>query len=57
METDGSPVRVIQAGDKVPTAAFALTPPVCVVEVLLHVVTGPEMLPRTGLREVELHEG
>ena len=57
LDTNGSPVRVIQAGDNVPATAFALRDPVGVVEVLLQVVAGPEMLPRTGLREVELHEG
>ena len=57
LETDGSPVRVIQAGDNVPATAFALSDPDGVVEVLLQVVLGPEIVPRTGLQEVELREG
>ena len=57
LETDGSPVRVIQAGDNVPTTAFALSDPDGVVEVLLQVVLGPEIVPRTGLQEVDLREG
>ena len=57
VDTDGSPVRVIQAGDNVPATAFARKDPDGVVEVLLQVVVGPEIVPRTGLQEVELHEG
>ena len=50
-------MRVIQAGDNVPATAFALRDPDGVVEVLLKVVVGPEIVPRTGLQEVELREG
>ena len=57
VDTDGSPVRVIQAGDNVPATAFALKDHGGVVEVLLQVVVGPDLVPRTGLQEVELHEG
>ena len=57
VDTDGSPVQVIQAGDNIPATAFALKDHVGVVEVLLQMVVGPEMLPHTGLQEVELHEG
>ena len=56
-ETNGSPVRVIQAGENVPAAALALNGPNGVLEVRLQVVVGPEMLPRTGLQEVDVHEG
>ena len=56
-ETDGSTVRVIQAGENVPAAAFALNGPGGVLEVQLQVVVDPEMLPRTGLQEVGVHEG
>ena len=49
-------MRVIQAGDNVPATAFALSDPDGVVEVLLQVVLGPEIVPRTGLQEVELRE-
>ena len=57
LETDGFPVRVIQAGDNVPATAFALSDPDGVVEMLLQVVVVPEIVPRTGLQEVELYEG
>ena len=57
LETGGSPVRVIQARDNVPADAFVLNDPVGVLKMQLQLVAGPEMLPRTGLQEVELHEG
>ena len=57
LETDGSPVRLIQAGDNVPAAAFTLNDPVGVLQVQLQVVVDPEIMPHTGLQEVELHEG
>ena len=48
-ETNSFPVMVIQAGENVPVAAFALNGRDGVVEVLLQVVVGPEILARTGL--------
>ena len=56
-ETDSSPVMVIQAGENVPAAAFALNGPDGVLEVLLQVVVDPDIFPRTGLQEVDVHEG
>ena len=55
-ETNGSPVRVIQAGENVPAATFTLNGPADVLEVQLQVVVGPEMFPRTDLQEVDMHE-
>ena len=57
LETGDSPVQVIQAGDNVQATAFVMNDPVGVLTVRLQVVAGPEMLPRTGLQEVELPEG
>ena len=55
-ETNGFLVRVIQAGENVPAAAFALNGPDGVLEVLLQVVVGPEILHRAGLHEVVVPE-
>ena len=55
-ETNGSPVMVIQAGENVPAATFALHCCDSVFEVLLQVVVGSEILPRTGLQEVAVPE-
>ena len=48
---------VIQTGENVPVTAFALNGPDSVLKVKLQVMIGPEMLPRTSLQEVDVHEG
>ena len=55
-ETNSSLVIVIQAEENVPVAAFVLNGRDGVVEVLLQVVVGPEILPCTGLQEVAVPE-
>ena len=55
-ETNGTLVMVIQAGENIPAAAFVLNGSDGVLEVLLQVVVGPEILPRTGLQEVAVPE-
>ena len=55
-ETNGTLVMVIQAGENIPAATFALNGRGGVVEVLFEVVFGPEIFPRTGLQEVAVPE-